>query len=34
MVPTRLNRPTLATVYSTALPTTPGKLREGKDFLL
>jgi hypothetical protein len=34
MVPPRLNRPPLASVYSAALTTTPGKSREGQDFLL
>jgi len=34
MVPPRLNRPPLASVHSAALPTTPGKSRQGEDFLL
>ena len=34
MVPARLNCPTLASVHSAALPTTPGKLREGEDLFL
>jgi hypothetical protein len=34
MVATWLNRPSLASVYSAALPTTPGELCESQDFLL
>jgi len=34
MVPTRLNRPSLPSVHPAALPTAPGKWREGKDFPL
>jgi hypothetical protein len=34
MVATWLNRSSLASVYSAALPTTPGELCESQDFLL
>jgi hypothetical protein len=32
MVPTRLNRPSLASVDSAALPTAPGKSRKREHF--
>jgi len=34
MVPPGLNRPSLAAIHSSALPATPGKSREGENFLL
>jgi hypothetical protein len=34
MVKTRLNGPSLTSVHAAALPTAPGKSRQGEDFLL